>query len=176
MLLEYLELGKIVNTHGVRGELKVDPWCDDPSYFDYFEDVFVGKKGENSYYIENSRPHGNMVLLKLEGIDDMDQANLLRNKVLYVRREDAPIEEGRYFVAELIGCTVSDADTAETYGTIQDVTNTGATDIWHIKKDGKMYYMPLIPGILVDADVANNKVTVRPIPGIFTTAEEIRND
>ncbi len=175
MRLSYLELGKIVSTHGVKGELKVEPWCDDPSFFKHFNTVYLGKAGQNPHQVVNVRTHGKMVLLTLEGVTDMDQANLLRNKVLYVDRDAAPLEQDRYFVAELLGCTVSDADTGEVYGTVADVTNTGSTDIWQIRgKDGQTFYMPLIPGILQEANVAENCITVRPIPGIFTAAEEVQ--
>lgn len=174
MLQTYLELGKIVNTHGVRGELKVDPWCDGVDFFSQFKTVYLAKQGKEPYTVLKVRPQGHMILLTLEGVTDLDAANLLRNKTLYVKRDDAKLEEGRYFVAELIGCVVSDADTGETYGKVVDVTNTGATDVWQIKGEKETYYMPVIPGILVNVNVAEEQVTVRPIPGIFGAGEEIR--
>lgn len=168
MRLAYLELGKIINTHGVRGELKIDPWCDDPAFFQHFKTVYVGGPGENPRRVLGARPHGAFMLLTLEGITDKESADLLRGRVLFVDRKEAPLEEGRFFVAELIGCAVQDADTGEVYGTVKEVTNTGATDVWQVcSESGKTYYMPLIPGLLQDVDVEKELATVRPIPGIF---------
>lgn len=179
MLKKYLELGKVVSTHGVRGELRVQSWCDSPEFFNRFKQkqVYLGKNGADPYTMLGSRPHGNIVLVTLEGVKDLDAANALRGRIIYVKREDVELPEGRYFVAELKGCTVSDADTGVVYGKVTDVSNTGATDIWTVKgENGTEYLMPIIPGILVSTDVEQEQITVRPIPGIFNDAEEIRED
>lgn len=178
MLLKYLELGKIVSTHGVRGELRVQHWCDSPDFFKSFKTVYLGKNGSEPMTVLGARPHGNIMLLTLEGIDDLDKANTLRGKTIYVRREDAPLEEGHYFIAELIGCKVVDADdTAHEYGVVRDVLNTGASDIWQIKgKDGREYLLPSVPGIVEKVEVENDIAYVRPIKGIFDEGEEIRED
>ena len=110
MRLEYLELGKIVSTHGVRGELRVQPWCDSPDFFKAFSTVYVGKNEKTEYKVMGARPHGNIMLLTLDGVSDLDAANELRGKTVLVKREDAPVEKGHYFIAELIGCKAVDAD------------------------------------------------------------------
>ena len=177
MLKKYLELGKIVSTHGVRGELRVQSWCDSPDFFNNFKTVYLGKNGKDQRTMLSSRPHGNVVLVTLEGVNDLDAANDLRGRIIYVKREDAKLPEGRYFVAELKGCVVSDADTGVVYGKVSDVSNSGATDIWTVKgENGKEYLMPLIPGMLVSADVEAEQILVRPIKGIFDEPEVIRED
>lgn len=178
MLQKYLELGKIVSTHGVRGELRVQHWCDSPEFFKSFETVYLGKNGQNPYKVLGARPHGNIMLLTLEGIGDIDTANTLRGKIIYVDRDKAPLPEGSYFIAELIGCSVVDADDeSKVYGKVVDVLNTGASDIWQIKGiDGKEYLLPSIPDIVISVDVANDIAKVRPIKGIFDEGEEIRED
>ncbi|MBR5991664.1 MAG: 16S rRNA processing protein RimM [Clostridia bacterium] len=177
MLLSYLELGKIVSTHGVRGELRVQYWCDSPEFFKSFETVYLKKNGGEPMRVLGARQHGNVMLLTLEGIDDIDKANALRGKTIYVERAKAPLEPGSYFIAELIGCEVRDADSDKLYGTVKDVFNNGASDIWQIEgTDGKEYLLPSIPGVVVSTDVENNIALVRPMKGIFDEGEEIRED
>lgn len=178
MLLKYLELGKIVSTHGVRGELRVQHWCDSPEFFKSFKTVYLGKNGQNPYKVLGARPHGNIMLLTLEGINDIDAANTLRGKIIYVERDKAPLEPGSYFIAELIGCSVIDADDqSKIYGKVTDVLNTGASDIWQIKgNDGKEYLLPSIPEVVISVDVKNERALVCPIKGIFDEGEEIRED
>jgi len=175
MRLQYLELGRIVGTHGVRGELRVDPWCDTPDYFENFTTVYLGADGTEPATLVRSRPHKNLVLVTLEGVDTMEKAEALRGRILTVDRDAAPLEEGTAFVAELLGCTVKDADDpTKVYGTIRDVFNRGATDVWSIVKDGREYLMPAVDEMIVQTDVDAEEILVRPIPGIFDDAEAIR--
>ncbi len=93
----------------------------------------------------------------------------MRGKVLYMKRSDAKLPKGSYFIAELIGCTVYDADDNDkVYGTLTDVSPTGANDVWHItNSDGKEYLIPAIPDVCVETDVANDRIIIRPLKGIF---------
>ncbi|NLL63827.1 MAG: 16S rRNA processing protein RimM [Ruminococcaceae bacterium] len=177
MLLSYLELGQIVGTHGIKGELRVQPWCDSFEFFESFKNIYLSKDDKNPYKVLGVRPHGNIVLLTLAGVDDVEMANTFCSKIIYIKREDAKIEKGRYFIAELIGCRVMDVDTKREYGIVKDVINHGASDIWHIQSnDGKDYYLPSIPGVVVEIDVASDLALVRPIKGIFEEAEGIHEN
>lgn len=168
MIKEFLEVGQIVGTHGVRGEMRVNPWADSPEFLKQFKTLYYDNRGEKSVKVISARPHGNVVIVKVEGIDTVDAASALRNRVLYIRRADAKIAEGSYFIEELIGCRVLDADDENLcYGTLSDVSETGANDVWHIEKDGKEYLIPAIPDVVISADVANDKVVIRPLKGIF---------
>lgn len=176
MKLEYLELGKVQNTHGVRGELRVEPWTDSPDVFDEVDTVYLKKDGQEPYRVVSWRPHKHLVLLTLQGVGDVDTAARLKNRTLYVRREDLEhlLPEGRNFIAEMIGCEVRDADTGAVYGTIRDIYDRGANNIWEIRSGDREYLMPDIPGIVVSVDVEEEVALVRPIPGIFDEAEELR--
>lgn len=168
MIKEFLEVGQIVGTHGVRGEMRVNPWADSPEFLKQFKIFYFDNKGNNGIKAVSVRPHGNVVLVRLEGIETVEDASKMRNKVLYIRRADAKLKEGSYFIEELIGCDVLDADNAcISYGVLSDVSETGANDVWHIKKEGKEYLIPAIPDVVISADVANNKVVIRPLKGIF---------
>lgn len=139
-----LEIGQIVNTFGIKGEVKVIPFTNDISRFDYLEKVYVKKKNDFKLYkVDNVRYHKNMVLLKLEGIDNPETAQLLKNAFLEVDREDAiPLEEGTYFIVDLIGLDVY-TDEGKLLGKVEDIYNTGSNDIYVIKDEfGKQILLP----------------------------------
>lgn len=169
MLKKYLEIGKIVSTHGIKGEVRVDPWCDSPAFFKRFKTLYYDKNGEKAVKVLSCRPHGNIVILMLEGVGSIEKANLLRNRVLYMNREDANLPKGRFFIQDLIGCKVIDADNeSKVYGTLGDVSETGANDVWHVKdENGKEYLLPAIPPVIIETDVENETVKIRPLRGIF---------
>ena len=157
MIKEYLETGKITGTHGIRGEMRVHPWCDSPEFM-----------SEKPLKVK-CKPHGQMVILKVEGIDTIEEASKYREKVLYMKRSDAQLPEGHYYIQELIDCNVIDADDeGKTYGTLTDVSMTGANDVWHITDgDGKEYLIPAIPPVVIDTDVVKGIIKIRPLKGIF---------
>lgn len=168
MIKEYLEVGQIVGTHGVRGEIRLNPWCDSPEFVKQFKTLYFGSNGQNSVKVLACRPHGNVALIKLDGVDTVEAASALRNKILYMKRSDAKISEGSYFIAELCDCTVVDADDEnKVYGILTDVSETGANDVWHIKKDGTEYLIPAIPQVVDSVDVKTGIIKIRPLKGIF---------
>lgn len=167
MIKEYLEIGKITSTHGIKGEMRVQPWCDTPEYMKSFKTLYLDKKGEKPITVK-SRPNGNMVIMKIQGVDTVESAAEYRNKVIYMKRSDAKLPDGTWFIQELIDCTVNDADNEGiVYGAISDVSQTGANDVWHIKKDDKEYLIPAIPDVVIDTDVVKGIIKIRPLKGIF---------
>lgn len=167
MRKEYLEVGKIVSTHGVRGELRVQPWCDTPQFMKQFQVFYLDKQGEKPMKAESIRPHGTVVLVKLSEINSIPQAETLRGKILYIRREDAKLAEGDYFVQELCGCEVRDADSGKLYGILSEVSQTGANDVWHVKNGEEEYLMPAVKEMIAGVDIENGLIQVRPIRGLF---------
>lgn len=168
MIKEYLEIGEIVGTHSVHGEIRVNPWCDSPAFIKKFKTLYFDEKGLKAVKVKSAREHGNVALLKLEGIETVEDAQKLRGKILWMKRSDAKLPKGSCFIAELLGCQVLDADDETVdYGVITDVSETGANDVWQITKDGVDYLIPVIPDVVVETDVAENKVLIRPLKGIF---------
>lgn len=177
MLKQFLEIGQIVSTHGVKGELRVNPWCDSPEFMKKFKTLYFDANGEKEAKVLACRPHGNVVIIKLEGTDTVEQAQKLRNKVLYMNRNDAKIKKGDWFIQDLIGCTVYDTDNNDiSYGKITDVAQTGANDIWFIENNGKEYIIPAIKDVVINVDVENDSIYIRPLKGIFDDAEEIKGE
>lgn len=167
MIKDYLEIGKITSTHAIKGEVRVQPWCDSPEFMKKFKTLYFDKKGERAIKV-SCRPNGNMVIMKIDGVDTIEEASKYREKVLYMKRSDARLPEGRYFIQELIDCTVIDADDESiTYGVLCDVSQTGANDVWHIKNEKGEYLIPAIPPVVIDTDVVNGTIKIRPLKGIF---------
>lgn len=168
MIKDYLQAGQIVSTHAVKGEMRFQPWCDGVDFLKKFKKLYGGENGGESYDIVCVREHGNVAIIKIKGIDTVDDALKLKGKILYIKRSDAKLPKGSYFVAELIGCTVVDDDDENiSYGVITDVSQTGANDVWHIEKDKKEYLIPAIPDVLKSVDVEKGIVKIKPLKGIF---------
>lgn len=168
MIKDYLELGQIVSTHGIKGELRFNPWCDSPDFVKKFKTLYFDKNGEESVKVISARPHGNVAILMLEGIDSIDKARALRDAVLYMKRSDASIPEGSWFIQELIDCTVIDNNTGKELGVVSDVSETGANDVWHIRtQSGKTVLIPAIKEVVIDTDVEAGIIKINPLKGLF---------
>ena len=167
----YLETGRVVGTHGVRGELRVQPWSDSPAFLTGIRTFYLDGKGEGVLRVERARVHGNLVLVKAAGVDSIEAAENLRGKVLYLDRRDIRLEEGRHFIQVLIGCRVLDADSGEALGILSEVSATGANDVWHVQREGKEYLVPAIPDVVVSVDVDGEEIRLRPLKGIFDDAD-----
>ncbi len=166
MLKEYLEIGKIVGTHGIQGELRVECWCDSPQFLSGFKTLYF-EKGCEKLSVK-SRPHKNIALVKIKGVDTVETADLLRGKVLYMSRKDAKLEKGAYFVQDLLGLEVRDINTDEVYGKITDVLKTGANDVYEVKNDNsEAYYVPVIPSVVKAVEPQKGYVLLEPMKGIF---------
>lgn len=164
---QYLELGKINNTHGLRGEVKFDYWCDDIAYLQQLHTVYLDENGSRPLTLLSARPQKNVAILRLAEITSIEQAEELKNKLLYCNREDAPLEEGAYYLADIIGCRVVNADTDEVYGTISDVMNYGSCDIYDVQNGKQHQLIPATPDIIVRVDTDVQTVAIRPMKGLF---------
>ena len=167
MIKQYLETGKIVGTHGIRGMVRVKPWSDSGEFLNNFKRFFLSPDGENELKAVKIQPHGGVVLIAFKGIDTVEQAESLRGKTVYICRDDITLPDGRYFIDDLIGCEVFDADSGEKYGVISEVSQTGATDVWHITSGDKEYLLPAIDEVIVTGDPENETLEIRPMKGIF---------
>lgn len=173
MKLEFLECGEVVTTHGIKGELKVYPWSDSPDFLKEFKTVYTDG-GKTPWTIASCRAQKNMTLLKLKGVDTIEDGVKLRGKTLYIRRADAKLAEGDYFIQELIGLSVEDADTGRVYGKLSDVSQTGANDVYHITDDaGQEWLIPAIPQVVQAVDLERETMRITPLAGLFDEMEEV---
>ena len=166
----YLEAGQIVGTHGVRGEVRVHPWCDSPQQFATFKKLYWDKEGKQPVKLK-ARPHKNIALVTLEGITTVEQAQVLRGKMLYVDRRDLKLPKDRYLVQDLIGIAVVDAASGETYGTLTDVSQTGANAVYHMATDKGEILIPAIPDVVVKIDLKTDTLYLRPMKGLLDDDE-----
>ena len=167
MIKKYLETGKIVGTHGIRGMVRVQPWSDSGEFLTNFKRFFLSSKGDTELQVLKVQPHGGVVLIAFNGVDTVEKAESLRGKTLYIRREDITLPDGRYFIDDLIGCGVFEADSGNKYGVISEVSQTGANDVWHIRSGEKEYLLPAIDEVIILVDPENERIEIRPMKGIF---------
>ena len=159
---KYLEAGKIVSVFGIKGEIKVQPWCDGPEFLCGFDTLYY--KSGTPVEIERSRVAKNIVVMKVKGVDTVEEAQKLRNRVLYIDRDDVELDEDCYFVQDLIGLEVVDADSGESYGKITDVSQTGANDVYHITDEkGNVKLIPAIPEVVAETDIEGGVMKITPL-------------
>lgn len=163
----YLECGRIVNTHGVKGAVKVENRCDTPKVLSSLKKIFLECGGT---YSERKVLHASVfkefVIMELEGVSDMDAALLLKNRLIYALREDIPIEEGAYFLADLEGLDIIDADSGRIYGRLLEVINRGASDIYVVETPTGERMMPAVSEFVKKIDIEKG-IFVSPIPGML---------
>ena len=168
-MTNYLEIGQIVNTFGIKGMVKVKPFTDNIERFSNLEKIYIkNKSGQTEYKIQEVKYHKNMVLVKFEGIENPEQADLLRNSYLIVDREtEEPLEAGRYYIVDMIGLEVY-TDEGEKLGILEDIFNTGSNDIYVVKNElGKQILLPSIKDVIKKVDMEEQKITVHLLPGLI---------
>ena len=164
---QFLETGKITGTHGLKGEVRVQSWADSPEFMTQFRELYLDR-GAKKIEITAARVHKNMLIMKIRGIDSMDEADKLREKVLYISRYDVELDEGTYFIQDLIGLNVLDDDTGERIGRLDDVSETGANDVYHIRTDdGRVYLIPAVPDVVRDISVDDGVMRIFKMKGLF---------
>ncbi|MGN0449145.1 MAG: ribosome maturation factor RimM [Ruminococcus sp.] len=167
MKKQFLDSGKIVGTHGIKGEVRIEPWCDSPEFLCAFKKLYLDEKGQTFIEVK-SRPHKNITLAKIKGVDTIEAAEKFRGKVVYINREDITLDEGVNFVQDLIGLEVRDAENGTVYGKITDVLRTGANDVYEITdSNNKKYLAPVIDEVVEEINVDGGYVLIHPMKGIF---------
>ncbi len=171
MKKQYLEIGKIVSLHGLNGTCKVQPWCDEPAFLCEFEVLYAGKH-HTPMTITNARVQKNMVLVNFKGVETPEQAEALRGTVLYMNRDEVALDEDTYFIQDLLGAAVIDADDGREYGRLTDILQTGANDVYTVKTpQGKELLVPVIPDVVLEINPDEERIVIRPLKGLFDDAD-----
>ena len=168
-MTKYLEIGQIVNTFGIKGMVKIKPFTDDIKRFDRLETIYIeNKKIKKEYKIQQVKYQKQMVLMKLEGVDTIEEAEKLRQSYILIdRSKEEPLEEGVYYIVDLIGLEVYTDDNI-LLGKVDDIFNTGSNDVYVIKDEkGKQILLPGIPDVLKKVDLDNKTITVHLLPGLI---------
>jgi len=165
---QYLEAGKIINTHGIRGEVKVDSWCDSPEALAEFETVYIDHKATT---VQSARVHKNFVLMKLAGVETVEDAMLLKNKLIFIDRDDADLPEDTFFIQDVIGFDVFDRRQNKVIGKFREALFLPAGDIYRVEGEKGDILIPARPEFLKGTDMDNRVLTVETIPGMGDDAE-----
>ncbi len=163
----YLEMGKITNTHGVRGEIRAQSWgdfSDDLVDFDYF---YVGSE-KKKLEVEYSKPHKELVIIKFVGVDTCEKGEALKNATLYMAKDEIEeLDDGNYYIVDIIGITAFLED-GTTLGIVKDIIKTGANDVFVIECEGKKEVLiPFIESCVKEVDIKNKKCVITPLEGLL---------
>lgn len=167
MKKQFLDTGKIVGTHGIKGEVRIEPWCDSPAFLCFFKKLYLDENGETFIEVK-SRPHKNIALCKIKDVDSIEAAEKYRGRVVYINRNDINLEDGVNFVQDLIGLEIIDINSGRVYGNLTNVLRTGANDVYEITdQSGKKYLAPVIDEVVKEINVDAGYVKINPMKGIF---------
>ena len=158
---QFLEAGKIINTHGVGGEVKIESWLDTPEFLRSFRRLFVRGK---EVKVLSARVHKGFVIARLEGVDDMNAAMALKGTDISIAREDAHLSDGAYFLSDIIGSRVVDEEGRE-IGTLEEIEETPSAPLYTVRGE-REYLIPAVPEFIRSVDVENGVITVHLIEGM----------
>ena len=165
MRVEYIPVGQIVNAHGIRGEVKLNPMGFDPEFVADFDILYIGGKRTE---VKSARVHKSVVLLTLPGVNDMDAALALKGKNVTIRRDDVEVPEGYYFDEEIEGMTVIDCATDEVVGKVKRVLTYPAHKIYEVKGE-REYLIPAVPKVFIESvDLDAEEIRVHLMKGLAT--------
>ena len=158
---EYLDCGQIVNTHGVRGEVRIVPWADSPDFLCQFSTLYIDSAPRR---VLSSRVHKGSVIAKLDGVDTVEEAMLLRDKTVQIRRADAKLPEGTFFLADVIGLKVVD-EAGQTLGTLKEVLSPSVQQVYVVEGEREIM-VPAVPEFILETNITDGYIKVRLIEGM----------
>ena len=171
MKKEFLECGRICSAHGVFGAFKFEHWCDSASVVMKMTSLYFQRDGGyEEHKVQSVSKFGEFLIITLQGISDRESAQALKNTVLFAKREDIPVPEGKILIADMIGLPVIDAETGRVYGELIDVSDGVASQLYTIKTSHGDVLFPAVPQFLEEID-SEKGVFIRPIPGFFEPDE-----
>jgi len=166
--MEYIKVGRIINTHGIRGELKVFPLTDNLDRFDDLKIVYIGNNKEK-VEIEQVKYHKGLAIIKLKEFDNINQVLKFKDDFLYIDVEDkVELPEDHYFIFDIVDCNVYDTK-GRKIGVVTDVLQYTSNDVYVVKdmEKNKEYLIPAVKEFVVDIDVENKKIIIDPIEGMI---------
>ena len=165
MLQQYLEVGQVTRAHGIMGEVRVQPWADSPEFLCQFKTLYVDKT-HWPIKVERARVHKNMAILKFEGVTDVPSALAMRNAILYIDRSDVQLPEGSFFLADLYGLEVRDAQSGEVLGHIDEVLTLPANNVYVVKGGPRELMIPAVPQFIAETNLEEGYLRVNLIEGL----------
>ena len=158
---QYIEAGKIVNTHGVHGEVKIQVWLDSPEFLKKFKTVYIDEKAVK---LISGRVHKGSLIAVLDGVSDVNAAMCYKNKTVYIDRKDAHLPKGSYFLQDIIGAAVVDENGIK-IGVLEDILETPASAVYVVRGDTE-HLIPAVDEFIISTDVDKGIITVHMIDGM----------
>lgn len=165
MLQQFLEVGQVGASHGVMGEVRVQPWADSPEFLCQFDTMYVDE-AHWPIKVERARVHKNMTIIKFEGLTDIFSANSLKGAVLYIDRKDVKLPEGSFFIADLMGLEARDAQTGEVLGKIADVRTLPSNNVYVIRGGQREILVPAVSAFIAETNIDEGFVRINMIEGL----------
>lgn len=162
---QYLEVGKITNVHGVMGEVRVQPWADSPDFLCRFKTLYVDKT-HWPIQVERARVHKNMVILKLHGVTDVPSALAMRNAILYIDRKDVQLPQGAFFLADIMGLEVRDAQSGKVLGKVADILTLPANNVYVVRGGERELMIPAVPQFIAETNPDGGYLRVNLMEGL----------
>ncbi|MGL5438964.1 MAG: ribosome maturation factor RimM [Filifactoraceae bacterium] len=160
-------IGKIVNTHGLKGEVKIYPYTDYPERFDELEYFFLGEKDEKKWELEKVRYQGKMVIGKIKDVNTIEEAESLKDTLIYIDKKNLrELDEDEYMIKDLIGLKVY-TEEEQYIGEVRDVLQYSANDVYVVKNEEKEYLIPAINEFVPIIDIESKKIVIKPIKGMI---------
>ncbi|MDR2571305.1 MAG: ribosome maturation factor RimM [Oscillospiraceae bacterium] len=156
---ELIETGKIVNSHGRYGEVRIQPWADSPEFLTGFTQYYID---DVPIKVLSAKIHKACVIASLEGVSDINAAIKMKNKIIKIKKDDVKLEDGRYFIADLIGLQAIDAKTGEGLGTVAEVISLPLHDVYVINGQREIL-VPAVPEFVVEIDLKEGYIKLRLI-------------
>ena len=158
---QYIEAGRIVNTHGVAGEVKIEVWLDSPQFLKSFKRCFIDRR---EVKLLSARVHKGFLIAKLENVEDVNAAMALKGRTVFIDRADARLPKGAFFLQDIIGAAVVDESGSE-IGKLVDVMETPASNVYVVKGETE-HLIPAVPEFILSTDAENGIITVHLIEGM----------
>ena len=163
MKKQFLEAGKIVNTHGIRGEVKITPWADSPAFLQQFATLYIDEKPVK---LLSARVHKSFLIAGLEGVENVNEAMALKNKMVFIDRADANLPPGDFFIQDILGLPVIE-ESGEAFGTLKEILPRPGGDIYLIlQEDGTERLIPDVPAFILEKNLEAGFIRVRLIEGL----------
>lgn len=160
---ELLEAGKIINTHALKGEVRIFPYCDSAEFLCEVKKLYID--GE-AYKVNAARVHKGQALIKFKGVNTIEEAEALLGKLVWFDKKDVKLDEGQFFIEDIIGLQVEDIDSGEIYGKVTDVFTTGANDVFEVTGD-RILLVPKIDSVVLEIRLKEKRILIRPLEGLF---------
>lgn len=161
-----MEIGEVVAVHGIKGEIKIYPWTDLPTDLNHVKQLF--SQGGREKYEVKAHDHGRMILCKISGVDNPEQARLFVGKTLFANRNDLPQKKGHFYLADIVGLSVIHADSGEVIGTVSKVEQMPANDIYYVLlPNGETRLIPAVKEFVTEINIDAGYIKLRPIAGML---------